>query len=182
MSKPNILCISGSLRQGSSNGKILAYIAQQLNSEANFEVYDGLDGLPFFSPERDTEPAHPNVADFRKQLQQADGILICTPEYAFGVPGVLKNALDWTVSSAEFSRKPLALITASSVGENGHKALLNTFVALDADISEDAKLLIPFIRSKFDAEGKLKDEKVMADVVATAKALLATIQQAQSVH
>lgn len=174
-SKPTILCISGSLRQGSSNSKILAYIAQQFGLAANFEVYNGLDLLPFFSPERDIEPAHPEVANFRTQLKQVNGILICTPEYAFGVPGVLKNALDWTVSSAEFSRKPTALITASSVGEKGHQALLHTLAAIDADITDNAKLLIPFIRTKFDAEGKLKEGDTTENLKAVANALLHTI-------
>lgn len=177
MSKPIILCISGSLRQGSSNSKILAYIAQQFSSVANFEVYNGLDLLPFFSPERDIEPAHPEVANFRDQLKQANGILICTPEYAFGVPGVLKNALDWTVSSAEFSRKPTALITASSVGEKGHQALLHTLTAIDADISDNAKLLIPFIRTKFDKEGNLKDEETIDAIKLVVRNLLTTINR-----
>jgi chromate reductase, NAD(P)H dehydrogenase (quinone) len=173
--QPTILCISGSLREGSSNSKILAYIAQQFNSVANFEVYGGIGLLPFFSPERDIEPAHPEVANFRNRLQQADGVLVCTPEYAFGVPGVLKNALDWTVSSAEFSRKPTALITASSVGEKGHQALLHTFDAIDANIAQDSKLLISFIRTKFDADGKLKEGETTEAIKAVALSLLENI-------
>lgn len=65
-----------------------------------FSIYDGLENLPHFHPEHDHED-FPVVRDLRTQLKSADGILLCTPEYAGGVPGVLKNALDWVVSSGE---------------------------------------------------------------------------------
>jgi chromate reductase len=86
-------------------------------------------------------------------LKAADGILICTPEYAMGVPGSLKNAIDWTVSSMEFHQKPTALITASSVGQKGHQALLETLMVIEAQMVEESKLVIPFIRTKVNDEG-----------------------------
>lgn len=176
MAKPNILCISGSLRVGSSNSKILTYIAEQYANKANFEIYNGLGKLPHFSPELDTDPAIDEVAIFRDKLKSADGILICTPEYAFGVPGVLKNALDWTVSSAEFTKKPLALITASSLGDKAHQSLLYTFEALDAKTHKDYQLIISFIRSKFDANGKLINKETIDSINNVSEAFLKSIK------
>ncbi|MGZ3819596.1 MAG: NADPH-dependent FMN reductase, partial [Mucilaginibacter sp.] len=71
----------------------------------------------------------------------------------------LKNALDWTVSSASFSGKPTALITASTGGENAHEALIKILGAIDANLIKEATLLISFIRSKMDSEGNITDEE-----------------------
>lgn len=123
-------------------------------TDVEFKIYNDIGQLPHF----DGEESYAIVDEWRKQLQEADGILICTPEYAFGVPGSLKNALDWTVSSVELYDKPVALITASSSGEKGHAALLQTLTALSARMTDDTKLLIPFIRSKFNERGELTDD------------------------
>jgi NAD(P)H-dependent FMN reductase len=78
------------------------------------------------------------------------------------VPGSLKNALDWTVSSGDFYEKPVALITASGIGEKAHAALLNVLTAITAKINDDTKLLVPFIRSKFNEKGELNTETLAA--------------------
>jgi len=93
----------------------------------------------------------------RRCIKEADGVLICTPEYVFGVPGALKNAIDWTVSSGEFSAKPTALITASLGGEKAHESLLLTLKTVEAVIGENAALLIQYIRTKVNAEGAVSD-------------------------
>lgn len=149
--KINVLAISGSLRHDSSNNKIINWIASIVPGKVEFNIYDGLGSLPHF----DGEEGNDEVEKWRKAIKEADGVLICTPEYAFGVPGSLKNALDWTVSSGEFYEKPVALITASSVGEKGHASLLNTLTAITAKMNDDVKLLIPFIRSRFKTDGDL---------------------------
>lgn len=79
----------------------------------------------------------------RDLIKNASGIIICTPEYAFGVPGQLKNMLDWMVSSGSLVDKPVALVTASSVGSHAHAALLLTLGALSAKVIDGATLLIP---------------------------------------
>src|SRR4051812_37177157 len=100
-----ILGISGSLREKSSNTTLLKIIQSIPDPEIEFEIYSGLGSLPFFSPERDDADASEEVKAFRSLLKRSDGIVLSTPEYAFGMPGVLKNALDWTVSSGEFDKK-----------------------------------------------------------------------------
>src|SRR4051812_27411538 len=104
--KISLLAISGSLRARSSNTAILHAIAQMANDTIEVKIFDGLAKLPHFDP--DNTEGEVEVAYFRKCLKESDGIIICTPEYAFGVPGVLKNALDWSVSSGEFNEKPVA--------------------------------------------------------------------------
>lgn len=153
----NIFALSGSLREGSSNHNILRLLAKMMPSTINYLIYDGIRDIPAFDPEIDNDNLPVPVANFRHQLLQADGIIISTPEYAFGVPGALKNALDWTVSSGSFSGKPTALITASTGGENAHEAMIKILSAIDAKLSSETTLLIQFVRSKMDADGHITD-------------------------
>lgn len=144
-------------------------------SGVEVNIYNGLGLLPHFNPDLDNENPPAEVSDWRHQLKNANAVLICTPEYAFGVPGSLKNALDWTVSSGEFVDKPVALITASSVGSNGHAALLLTLGAITAKITDDTALLIPFIRTKVNPDGSITDAEVLASLKKVAGALINAI-------
>lgn len=170
-----IVAISGSLRSVSSNTAILRALADMCPRGVELNIYNGLDSLPYFSPERDTEEASPAVAGFRKTLQDANAVIICTPEYAFGVPGVLKNSLDWTVSSGDFSKKPLALISASplaSGGDKAHAALTLTFKALDALLTEETKLIIPIVYKKITADAVLTDEATKQQLILLLESLI----------
>lgn len=166
-----ILCISGSLRPTSSNTNILKAIPQLAEwPDISFSIYEGLDQLPYFSPELDYEGATPaaTVADLRAQLSEADAVIVCTPEYAFGIPGVLKNALDWIVSSGEFVDKPTAVISASPMMTGGDKAnasLVQTLKVMTATITDDRILTIPTVRTKIDAAGNITDDTLKADLV-----------------
>jgi chromate reductase len=171
----HILAISGSLRPNSSNNAIINTLAAMAPQHVTVTTYNGLATLPHFNPELDTDTAPQAVAQFRALLKQADGVLICTPEYAFGVPGSLKNALDWTVSSSDFVDKPTALITASSQGGNAHASLLVTLGAISAKIDAGAALLISFIRSKVNSDGQVTDADVLASLQNVLNALLQTI-------
>lgn len=171
----NIFALSGSLRQGSSNHVILKYLAKLASANISYTIYNGLSEIPAFDPGLDNDTPPACVADLRKQLSEADGIIICTPEYAFGVPGALKNALDWMVSSGSFVGKPTALITASTGGENAHEALIKILGAIDAQLLPDATLLISFVRSKIDAEGNISDEKTSGKLRSAFEALVSAI-------
>jgi NAD(P)H-dependent FMN reductase len=153
-----ILAIPGSLRHKSSSNLILQAIVSSAPVDVRIEIYDGVAGLPHFD---DPEVTPAPVVKFREKIKQSDAILICTPEYAFGIPGSLKNALDWTVGSGELMNKPVAFITASSQGEKGHAALLLVLTALSADIVDNACLLIPFVRTKLDSAGRIKDDELV---------------------
>jgi chromate reductase len=106
MKKIKILAIPGSLRQNSSTHVVLNEIKEGISSDVAFEVSDAIGALPHFDGA--DEIPH-SVKNFLEKIKTADGILICTPEYAFGVPGSLKNALDWAVGSMEMSNKPTGI-------------------------------------------------------------------------
>lgn len=155
-----ILAISGSLRASSTNTALVRAIVALAPPHMEIIIYDGLADLPHFSPDLDDDNAPPSVKDLRNQLQAADGVLICTPEYAFGVPGSLKNMLDWTVSSGDLWDKPVAAISASplwSGGDKAHASLLLTLKALGANVPEGAKLMIPTVGKKLNANGEVSD-------------------------
>lgn len=176
MQTKNIVAIPGSLRHDSSNYHILAYLGNLMPQEVNFSIYEGVGGLPHFDPGLDNDNPPQAVAAFRALLAAADGVVICTPEYAFGVPGSLKNALDWTVGSGSLYSKPLALITASTKGENAHAALLLILKsALGAETTAETSLLIPFIRSKMDNTGNIVDADTKAGIEKVFSALLNAI-------
>jgi chromate reductase, NAD(P)H dehydrogenase (quinone) len=170
----SIVAIPGSLRPDSSSHKVLDSMRSLVPHEVWWSVYDGVGRLPHFD---DSQPSYPEVDVFREVLRNADAIIICTPEYAFGVPGSLKNALDWTVSSGEFVGKPVALVTASSQGTYGHAAMKLILTAINAKLTDDRMLLIPFIRSKFDSDGVLKDEQVRGDLLRVVGNLLQSARE-----
>ncbi len=156
--KISILAIPGSLRVNSSNNAVISTAATLVAGEVDFIIYEGLGSLPHFDGSDD--PA-PEVIEFRKLLKEADGVFICSPEYAFGVPGSLKNALDWTVSSGEFVNKPVALITAATGGDKAHASLKLTLSVLSARVLEESTLLIPYIRAKINDSGEVTDNETI---------------------
>ncbi len=162
--KIKILAISGSTRQSSSNLNLIKAIAELTSAIFTTTIFDGLSALPHFNPDLDNEDAPDQVKDFRRQLREADGILICSPEYAIGVPGTLKNAIDWTVSSMEFSQKPVALITASLSGEKAHQSLLGTLLIIEAKMTADTQLLISFVKTKVSSECKIIDQETLNSI------------------
>ncbi len=140
-----------------------------LPADVEVEVYSGIGSLPHFN---DADEAPGSVIEFRTKVNDADAVLICTPEYAFGIPGSLKNALDWTVGSGEFVDKPVGLVTASSQGEKGHAALLLVLGAISARVINEATLLISFVRSRLDDKGNVKDVSTANDLQNVVNALL----------
>ena len=165
MSKLTILAISGSLKSTSSNTNILRALSKLETDQINFILFEGLDDFPHFNPEK--EEGNDAVKIFRQLIQKADGVVISTPEYAFGVPGTLKNALDWTVSSGEFNEKPIIAISASPMYEGGLKAmnsLLLTLSALGTLMTEKSHLSIANILKKITKEGELVDEQTKLDL------------------
>ncbi len=159
-----IFALCGSTRQNSINLDLLKIISVLVKETIELQIFTQIDYLPHFNPDLDTpENTPPFVVKFRNKLKEADGILICTPEYAMGVPGTLKNALDWTVSSMEFSQKPTALITASTSGEKGHQSLLETLKVIEAKIDDKTALLISTPRAKIK-DGVITDDETLKKV------------------
>jgi len=111
----NILAISGSLRAHSQNTEVLRASALLAPPSVHVRLFDGLAGLPHFYPDLDAEGAilPASVEEFRREIGEVDALLISSPEYAHGVPGTLKNALDWLVSAPEMWNKPIGVLNIS---------------------------------------------------------------------
>jgi chromate reductase len=154
-SKKKILAISGSTRSNSSNLRLLKRIVALTTTIFEVTIFEGISELPHFNPDLDNENPPKSVADFRQQIAEADGIIICTPEYVFSLPGSLKNALEWCVSTTVFSEKPAGLITASASGEKAHEELQLVMKTIETKFNSDTLLLIKGIK------GKINDESVI---------------------
>jgi len=155
-----ILAISGSLRAASTN-TILLEAASLLQSE-NVKVilYRGLGELPHFNPDLDVEPSPPAVRDFRTHLRTSAGVIISTPEYAHGVPGVLKNALDWVVRSGELYEKPVALFNPSPRSIYAQASLRETLTVMTAKIVEEACVTLPLLGKNLDQSAVTADPEI----------------------
>lgn len=175
----NVLSICGSTRAASSNLDVIQAIARLAHDRFSVQLYSGLEQLPQFNPDRDNEDVPAEVADLRKQLRAADGVLICTPEYALGVPGALKNAINWTVSSMEFSKKPVALITASLSGEKAHQSLLGTLLIIESRMTQDSQLLISAVRTKLGRDATINDEATREGVEKLIRSLVEMMSEAE---
>lgn len=159
MKKIKILAITGSTRKNSSNYKILKYISEHLKTEFEIEIFEDLAEIPHFNPDLDTENPPKQVEVFRNKIISADGVIICTPEYVFSLPGSLKNALEWCVSTTIFSNKKTGLITASASGEMAHEQLILIVKTLEAKFEENTQLLIQGVRGKINEEGKIINDE-----------------------
>lgn len=162
--RKKILAISGSTRKASSNLNLIHAIATLSADIFELQLFEGLSDIPHFNPDLIPDNIPVQVQDFYKQLKAAEGILICTPEYAIGVPGTLKNAIDWTVSAMGFSQKPVALITASTSGVIAHQSLLGTLLIIESRITPDTQLQISAIKTKVNTANEIIQDATLLDV------------------
>ena len=156
--------IVGSLRAASYNGWLLRAAAELAPPELIIMPV-GLAGIPLYDQDVEAQGDPAPVAAFRAAVRDADAVLIASPEFNYGVPGVLKNALDWISrppGRPPLQRKPVA-ITGASQGGSGtmrmQPQLRLTLQALEAYVMPKPEVIVPLCRDKFDAEGRLTDEK-----------------------
>ena len=171
-----IIAISGSLRSGSSNTALLRAARAMAQGGMTVELYDGIDRLPFFNPDLDGDEVPAAVESFRAKLRESDGLLISSPEYAHGVPGVLKNALDWLVGSTqgEIVDKPVALINASPRATHAQASLVETLRTMSASVVADVGLTVSLKAQTID-ETSLRSQP---DVVRAVSAAFAALESA----
>jgi chromate reductase, NAD(P)H dehydrogenase (quinone) len=162
-----IVAISGSLRTGSSNTVLLRAAALIAPSGMSVELYN---------PDLDGDEVPPAVESFRAELRTAHGLLISSPEYAHGVPGVMKNALDWLVGSTqgEIVDKPVALVNASPIATHAQASLVETLRMMSARVVADVRLTTS-LKSKAYDETSLRSEP---DVVRALSAAFAALESA----
>jgi NAD(P)H-dependent FMN reductase len=170
-----IVAISGSLRARSSNAALLRAAAVVAPPGVEVDFYEGLSSLPLFNPDLDEEgmrsPAP--VAELRARLAAADGLMLCSPEYAHGMPGALKNALDWLVSVGGLVGKPIVVINASPTsGEHAQAQLVEVLKTMSWHVVADGCLRIQFGRSALDDEGRPRDPMIAALLRKSVEALV----------
>jgi len=159
-----ILAISGSLRSASTNTILLKAAGALAPENMELLVYSGLGDLPHFNPDLDIQPAPLAVAEFRSQLCRSAGVIISSPEYAHGVPGVLKNALDWLVASGELYKKQVALFSASPRGTYAQASLMETLNVMMARVVRDACITVPLLGKNFDESGIIAEPEISSAV------------------
>lgn len=167
-----ILAVSGSLRRGSSNTELLRAAALLAPPGMRIIPFDGLDALPHFNPDLDRNPAPSAVTILREQVASADGLLICSPEYAHGIPGVLKNALDWLVSGVEIVAKPIGLLNASPRSTHAHESLIEVVRTLCADVIAGACVPVPLPGRHVNAADILANPELVMVVQGALAALM----------
>lgn len=155
-----LLAISGSLRAHSSNGELLRALARVAAPEVGVEIYGGLATLPHFNPDLDQEgmPLPAPVRALRRSIADVDGLVISSPEYAHGVPGSLKNALDWLVSGPEMVYKPIGLLNPSPRSVHAQASLAETLRTMSTTLVDGACVALPIAGRGLDADRILADE------------------------
>lgn len=168
--------MSGSLRAASINTAVLK--AATLVSPAGVELtlYERLAFLPPFNPDEDGERPPREVAALRTEVARADGLLIACPEYAHGVPGAFKNALDWLVSSPDFDGKPIALVNCAARAFHAQASLRETLVTMSARLAPEAFVTLPFIEPANDATALAADERFAVPLRAALSTFAAVIR------
>jgi NAD(P)H-dependent FMN reductase len=172
-----VLTVCGSLRAVSSNKAVLDALAALAPPDVDVARYAGLADLPAFNPDLDGEGAVPPapVAAWRADVAAADALVVCSPEYAHGVPGALKNALDWLVSGPAVPGLPVAVINATTRAHHAHDALIETLRTMSADVVEAASIALPLAPHQRSAGAILADPAASAQLTAVLAALLAAV-------
>ena len=170
--KKNILAIVGSAGKNTANLALAKKIAQITQDDFNITILESLAVLPHFDPELSVSNTPEIITAFRQSIQQADGIIISTPEYIFSIPSGLKNAIEWCVSTTVFSKKPIGLITASASGEKAHEELKLIMRTVETIFNDNTTLLIKGIRGRIDENGNIKDEATHIALLAFAEAFI----------
>lgn len=175
-----LLAVPGSLRAASSNHLALHVAAALLPAALTLQVYDGLGTLPHFNPDLDDEQHRPvPVREWRREIAAADALLISSPEYAHGVPGSLKNGLDWLVSGPEFPNIPVALLNASPRATHAQTALAETLRTMSGEIVDAASIAVPISGRPLTLETALADPEITGPLRDAMTALAAAIGRAR---
>ena len=168
-----VLAMSGSLRRASSNTALVEALARLAPAGVAVAIYGELSEIPPFNADLVAETIAP-VGRFRAALDSCDALVISSPEYAHGVAGVLKNALDWIVGSGELIDKPVALINTSSRATHAHASLKEILTTMSARVVEEASAVVPL-----DGKGRTAADIVTdATLSAAVSAALAVLVRA----
>jgi chromate reductase len=168
------LAISGSLRAASANTALLQAARRLAPPPVEITVYRGLASLPAFNPDDDRDPAP--AAALRAQVGAADGLILACPEYAHGVPGWFKNALDWLVGSIEFPGKPVMLINAAPRAFHAQASLREILATMSARLVVEAVVTVK-APSEATFEALLSDPAIAGPLRAGIERFASAVQE-----
>ena len=156
-----LVAISGSLRAASANTAVLRTIQNILPDNVQMDILS-LDDIPLYNQDLDGPNAPPAVLRFKAAIEASDGLIVCSPEYNFGMPGVLKNALDWAsrpAFSSPLKSKHVLILSASPAftgGVRAHAQLRDTFAGTLSRVVARPPVVIASVHTKIQ-EGRLVD-------------------------
>jgi NAD(P)H-dependent FMN reductase len=165
-----ILALSGSLRSASINSALLRAAARLAPPGMTVTAFNGLGKLPLFNPDNEADLPR-SVARFRSRVAHADALLIASPEYAHGMTGSIKNALDWLVGFEPFAYKPVAVLNASPRAHHADASLREVLRTMAALIVEPASIDIPLLGVGLDEDGMVSSVSVAALIQSSLAAL-----------
>lgn len=155
-----IFALSGSLRSASSNTAALRALASLAPPEVTVALYTGLGALPHFNADLDGDMPPAAVRALREAVGQADALIISSPEYARGIAGSLKNALDWLVGSDTFPGKPVAILNTSPRAQHADAHLRLTLSTMAAVLVPEANVTLPLIGTAMTADAIAADAQM----------------------
>ena len=181
-----ILALCGSVRLRSANRALLLAAQKHAPEGIDVTIFESIRDLPHFDPdidgpERDPEDRPEDVLRLRRALATSDAMLISTPEYAHGLPGSLKNALDWLVSDPIMVGKPVALIYGSTGEANyAQENLKEVLTTMSAVVVSDAIVSVPAVRSKIDDNGRVSDPQLALQIETALRNLAAFVSRGRT--
>lgn len=173
----SILALSGSLRVNSSKSALVQATQLVAPPRTSIVLYEKLGCLPHFNPDHDKDAPPPEVIELRQRVTRSDALLISAPEYARGVPGSLKNALDWLVSDLDFAGKPVALFNAFQRAVHAQKALRLILETMSAHIVEEAVLLVPLLGRLAEPDSIVADRVFAGEIRGALAALCGAVEK-----
>ena len=175
----NVLALCGSLRKASLNAALLRAAARLARPDADVEIAGWLGRLPLFDPDLEDVIADVElpraVQALRLAVAAADAVLIASPEYAHGVSGTIKNALDWLVSFEPFIHKPVAVINASPRAHHADDALRETLRTMSAGLVGERSFEVELLGAHLDEDAMVHSQSVQAVVREAVAALRAEL-------
>jgi chromate reductase, NAD(P)H dehydrogenase (quinone) len=175
-----VLGISGSLRDGSWNTRLLRAASELLPPDVDFELWAGLKAIPPYDEDDDVPPTPAPVTALREAIAGADAVLFATPEYNWSIPGVLKNAIDWAsrpLASNPLRNKPVVVIGASTgaFGAVWSQAELRKVLSATGARVLDLDVAVGHAQTRFDAEGRLVDGELRGQLHEVVAGLVAGV-------
>ncbi|OGU22869.1 MAG: FMN reductase [Hydrogenophilales bacterium RIFOXYD1_FULL_62_11] len=172
-----VLAISGSLRKASLNTALLRAAARIAPPGIEVVLYHSLGELPLFNPDIEASEPVP-VVTFREHILASDALLIASPEYAHGVTGAIKNALDWMVGNETLVNKPVALLNASPRATHAQAALREIVSTMSARLVDEACITIPILGSGFSEDDIVQRPDIKSALLTALSFLKAAVQSA----